>query len=306
MRLALRGAVSVVTVAVALASAGCGTKSSENTPTGPQLPATNTARGRQPTSQQPPAVNSGGRVTSMAVAPPLGTAGSFAVLGAQTVTNTGPSVLNGDLGVSPGAAITGFPPGIVNGTIHAADAVALQAQTDTTTAYNALAGQACNQDLTGQNLGGLTLIPGAYCFSSSAFLTGTLTLDGQGNAGAVWVFQIGSTLVTASGSNVAFINSGQACGAFWQVGSSATLGTGSTLRGNVLALTSITATTGARSFGALLARNGAVTLDTNQVNVVGSCGGVGGPVGVPALPRGAGLTLLVVILSIGAYVLSRH
>jgi hypothetical protein len=306
MRLALRGAVSVVTVALALANAGCGTKSSENTPTGPQLPATgNTARGHKPTSQQP-AVSSGGRVTSMAVAPPLGTAGSFAVLGASTVTNTGPSVINGDLGVNPGAAITGFPPGIVTGTIHAADAVALQAQTDTTTAYNTLAGQACDLDLTGQNLGGMTLTPGAYCFSSSANITGTLTLDGLGNPGSVWVFQIGSTLVTASGSNVAFINSGQACGAFWQVGSSATLGTGSTLRGNVLALTSITATTAARSFGALLARTGAVTLDTNQVNVVGSCGAVGGPVGVPALPRGAGLTLLVVILSIGAYVLSRH
>jgi hypothetical protein len=160
--------------------------------------------------------------------------------------------------------------------------------------------------LTGQNLGGMTLTPGAYCFSSSAGLTGTLTLDGQGNAGAVWVFQIGSTLVTASGSNVNIINSGQSCGAFWQVGSSATLGTGSTLRGNVLALTSITATTGARSFGALLARTGAVTLDTNLVNAVGSCGAAGGPGGVPALPQGAGLALLAVLLGVGVYVLSRH
>jgi hypothetical protein len=314
MKPLLRGAVSVLTVALALASTGCGPKSSERTPTGPQVPATESAtRGRPTTSSQGPRASTDGHgVRAMAVAPNLGVAGSFGVLASSTVTNTGPTVVTGDLGVSPGTAITGFTgfppggPGTVIGTIHSADAVAGQAQTDTTTAYNALAGQGCNVDLTGQNLGGMTLTPGAYCFSSSAFLTGTLTLDGQGNPGAVWVFQIGSTLITASGSQVNFINSGQSCGAFWQVGSSATLGTGSTLRGNVLALASITATTGARSFGALLARNGAVTLDTNVVNVVGSCGSGGPPGAVPALPRGAGLALLVVLLSLGAYVLSRH
>src|SRR3954454_9358766 len=133
-------------------------------------------------------------------APTLGSAQSFAVLGGSTVTNTGPSVITGDLGVSPGSAVTGFPPGtVVSGTIHAADAVAAAAQSSLTTAYNSLAGQACTQDLTGQDLGGLTLTAGVYCFSTSAQLTGTLTLNAQGNSSAVFIFKIGSTLTTASG-----------------------------------------------------------------------------------------------------------
>ena len=199
-------------------------------------------------------------------APSLGTADPFAVLGGSTVTNTGPSVISGDLGVSPGSAVTGFPPGlVVGGTVHAANAVALQAQNDTTTAYNNLVSQACTADLTGQDLGGMTLTPGVYCFSSSAQLTGTLTLNALGNPAAVFIFKIGSTLTTASGSLVTVINGGLPCNVFWQVGSSATLGTSSTLSGNVIALTSITLTTGARVFGRTLARNGAVTLDTNAV-----------------------------------------
>jgi type VI secretion system secreted protein VgrG len=204
-----------------------------------------------------------------AVAPTLGAAKTFAVLGASTVTNTGSGVLTGDLGVSPGLAITGFPPGTVTGTTHAGDAVALQAQSDVTTAYNALAGQACNTVLTGQDLGGMTLMPGVYCFSSSAQLTGTLTLNAQGSASAVFVFQIGSTLTTASNSVVQVINTGGGsdCNVFWQVGSSATLGTSTTLAGSILALTSITLTTGANVSGQALARTGAVTLDTNAVSV---------------------------------------
>src|SRR5450830_579164 len=202
-----------------------------------------------------------------AVAPTLGAAGSFAVLGASTVTNTGSSVLTGDLGVSPGLAITGFPPGTVTGTTHAGDAVALQAQIDVTAAYNALTGQACNTVLTGQDLGGMTLPPGVYCFSSSAQLTGTLTLDAQGSASADFIFKIGSTLTTARHSKVQVINGGSDCNVFWQVGSSATLGTGTTFAGNILALTSITLTTGANVSGRALARNGAVTLDTNTVTV---------------------------------------
>jgi hypothetical protein len=196
---------------------------------------------------------------------PLGTAGSYAVLGATTVTNTGPTVINGDLGVSPGAAVTGFPPGLVNGTIHAGNAAALQAQSDVTTAYNDAAGRACNVSLTGQDLGGLTLTSGVYCFASSAQLTGTVTLNAQGNPNAVFIFQIGSTLTTASNSTVNLINGAQSCNVFWQVGSSATLGTTTTFRGNVLALTSNTAATGATVDGRLLARNGAVTLDSNVV-----------------------------------------
>jgi uncharacterized repeat protein (TIGR01451 family) len=202
-----------------------------------------------------------------ATAPTLGTSQSFAVLGASTVTNTGPTVITGNLGVSPGTAVTGFPPGVViGGIIHANDAVALQAQNDVTTAYNALAGQACNTNLTGQDLGGLTLIPGVYCFDTSAQLTGTLVLDAQGDPNAVFVFQMGSTLTTASSSTVRVINAGQLCNVFWQVGSSATLGTATTFVGNILALASITLNTGANLSGRALARSGAVTLDTNAVS----------------------------------------
>jgi len=200
-------------------------------------------------------------------APTLGTAQSFAVLGGSTVTNTGSSVITGDLGVSPGSAVTGFPPGlVVGGIIHAADAVALQAQNDVTTAYNSLAAQGCTADLSGQDLGGMTLTPGVYCFSSSAQLTGTLVLNAQGNPAAVFIFKTGSTLTTASNATVSVINGGQNCNIYWQIGSSATLGTGTTFAGNILALTSITMNTGARSFGRMLARNGAVTLDTNTVD----------------------------------------
>lgn len=202
-----------------------------------------------------------------ATAPSLGTAQTFAVLGGSTVTNTGTTVLTGDLGVWPGLAISGFPPGTVTGTVHAGDAVSLQAQSDLVTAYNDVAGQACDTDLSGQDLGGLTLTPGAYCFSTSVQLTGTLTLDAQGDPNAVFVFQIGSTLTAASGSVVQIINGGSDCNVFWQVGSSATLGTGATLAGSILALTSITLNTSASVSGQTLARNGAVTLDTNTVSV---------------------------------------
>src|SRR5581483_1027133 len=122
--------------------------------------------------------------------PPLGTAGKFAVVGGSTVTNTGSTVLHGDLGVSPGTAVTGFPPGVVHGSIYVANAVALQAQNDVTTAYVNAAGQSCDASLTGQDLGGLTLTTGAYCFSTSAQLTGNLTINGQGNPASVFIFQI--------------------------------------------------------------------------------------------------------------------
>ncbi|UZR29791.1 IPTL-CTERM sorting domain-containing protein [Methylococcus mesophilus] len=202
-----------------------------------------------------------------ATAPPLGVAQSFAVLGGSTVTNTGPTAVTGDLGVSPGSAITGFPPGSVTGTVHAADAVALTAQNDVTTAYNTLAGEGVNVDLTGVDLGGLTLTPGVYHFATSAQLTGTLTLDAQNDPDAVFVFQMGSTLTTASNSAVVLINGAQNCNVFWQVGSSATLGTTTAFAGNILSLASITLTTGATLSGRALARNGAVTMDTNTVAV---------------------------------------
>jgi len=201
----------------------------------------------------------------------LGTAGSFAVLGGSTVTNTGSTVLWGDLGVSPGSAITGFGPvdsgpGIVNGVVHASDGAALQAQADLTSAYNAIAGETPTQDLTGQNLGGLTLTQGVYRFASSAGLTGALTLDAQGDPNARFDFLIGSTLISASNSSVHFINAGGGANVYWQVGSSATLGTGTAFAGHVMANASITLTTGASILdGNALARNGAVTLDSNAI-----------------------------------------
>ena len=209
---------------------------------------------------------SGASQVSAQAAPSLGAAQRFAVLGGSTVTSTGASVLTGDLGVSPGTAVTGFPPGrFASGAIHSADAPALAAQNAVTTAYNGLVGQACTRDLTGQDLGGQALTAGVYCFSASAQLTGKLTLNAQGNANAVFIFKMGSTLTTASASSVVLTNGGSAANLFWQVGSSATLGTTTSFAGNILALTSITVTTGATVTGRTLARNGAVTLDTNAV-----------------------------------------
>ena len=225
-----------------------------------------------------------------AVAQPLS---SFAVLGGSTVTNTAtPTIVNGNLGVSPGSAVTGFPPGVVTGgTIHAADSVAAQAQSDLTAVYNNLASAPCNTDLSGQDLGGKTLTPGVYCYSTSAQLTGTLTLDAQGNSAATFIFKIGSTLTTASASSVLLINSASSCGVFWQVGSSATLGTGTALAGSIVALTSITLNTGASVNGRALARNGAVTLDDNNVSVCS--GGSGLPLSVVAVPTLSGWAMIV-------------
>jgi len=200
------------------------------------------------------------------IAPSLGTAAGYAVLGNSTITNTGLSIINGNLGLSPGTSVTGFPPGIVNGTQHVTDAAAGQAQLDLGTAYTNLS-QTIDVDLTGQNLGGLTLIPGVYGFSSSAQLTGTLTLNAQGDPNSVFIFLIGSTLTTASNSIVHVINGGSNCNVFWKVGSSATLGTATAFVGNILALTNITLNTSANVKGRLLARNGAVTLDTNNVSL---------------------------------------
>jgi hypothetical protein len=213
-----------------------------------------------------------------AVAPAFSTAQSFAVLAGQTVTNTGPTVVFGDLGVSPGTAVTGFPPGSVSGGVtHTADAVALQAQSDLTAAYLDIAGRACNFDLTGIDLVGRTLAPGVYCFSSSALLSGALVLDAQGSPDALFVFQVASGLTTASNASVRMINGGETCNVFWQVGSSAVIGTGTTFVGSILALTSISLGTGATVSGRVLARNGEVTLDDNQVSV-GSCAGCSGTV----------------------------
>jgi hypothetical protein len=214
-----------------------------------------------------------------ATSPPLGTAANFAVLGASTVTNTGPSVVTGDLGVSPGTAVAGFPPGQVIGTVHAGDPVASQAQSDIATAYGFAIGEPCDQNLSGQNLGGKTLPPGVYCFNSSAQLTGTLKLDAQGNPNAAWLFQITSSLTTASNSAVVLVNGATPCNnnnVTWQVGSSATVGTGTGFVGNILANTSITFNAGANSTGSLYAHTGAVTMDSNDVSTCAGSGSGGG------------------------------
>jgi hypothetical protein len=195
----------------------------------------------------------------------LGTAASFAVLAGTTVTNTNtPTTINGNLGVDPGSAVTGFPPGTVNGTQHDADPVALQAQSDLTTAYNDAASRTPAASVPA-DLSGETLVPGVYKNATALGLTGTVTLNAEGNPDAVFIFQAGTTLTTLSGTHVALTGGAQACNVFWQVGSSATLGTNSTFVGNILALQSITVATGATIYGRALARNGAVTLDDNTI-----------------------------------------
>jgi hypothetical protein len=202
----------------------------------------------------------------------LATAQPFVVLGGAGVTNTGPSVLNGDLGVSPETSLSGFgAPAVVNGATHANDAVAAQAQADLTIGYDAAAGQpiAPGNDLTGVDLGGLSLSPGAYGYSSSAQLTGQLTLDAHGDPNAQFVFVIGSTLTTESASSVVLTNGASPCNVYWKIGSSATFGTGTAFQGNVMALTSITVNSGVTVLGRLLARNGAVTLNNDVLTAPG-------------------------------------
>lgn len=226
----------------------------------------------------------------------LGTADSFAVLAGAGVTNTGPSVINGDLGTSPTPAITGFggaPNGTINGAIHPADALAEQAQADLTTAYNNAAGQGPVNTLATE-LGGQTLTPGVYNSESGTFgITGTLTLNGQGNPDAVFIFKTATTLITASASQMLMINGAQPCHLFWQVGSSATLGTDSVFAGNILALESIELASGVTVLGRLLARNASVTLINDTVTradcaVSGTGGGGTGGGGGGEIAGGGG------------------
>jgi Ice-binding-like len=240
-----------------------------------------------------------------ATQPRLGTALNFTVLAGSAITNTGPTVITGNLGLDPGTAssVTGFPPGSVTGVRHTADAVALQAKNDLVTAYTDAATAPTTSDLTGKNLGGKNLTPGVYTFSSSAQLTGSLTLSGNG----VFIFRIGSTLTTASNSVVLLRNGAQACAVYWQVGSSATIGSATQFQGNLMALTSITMVTGANILkGRALARNGALTLDSNRITPpAGACtvGSVTVPgTGAASMLLGLGFGLLVIgglILAVG-------
>ena len=198
---------------------------------------------------------------------PLGTATTFAVLAGSAITDTGPTTITGDIGLSPGSAITGTSSITQNsGSTYVDVATAVTAENDLTTAMDAAAGATATQTVSG-DLGGTTLVSGVYKSTSSIGLTGTVTLNGQGNPDSVFIFQAGSTLTTASGSVVALENGAQACNVFWQVGSSATLGTTTQFNGSILASTSITLTTNAKVTGRVLASTGAVTMDTNTITV---------------------------------------
>jgi type VI secretion system secreted protein VgrG len=221
---------------------------------------------------------------------PLGSATAFAVLGASTVTNTGASSITGDIGVFPGTALTGMGSVTLTGTLHSNDAVALQAQADALLAYQTLAALPAGTLLTGQNLGGMTLFPGTYTFATSAQLSGVLTLDALGDPQASFLFRIGSTLTTASLSAVTVLH-GSASQVQWQVGTAATLGTGTAFAGSLLAAQSITLTSGVSILcGRAVALNGAVTMDTNQLST--SCADATGVVPEPASWLLCGLGLL--------------
>ncbi len=198
----------------------------------------------------------------------LGGAGRFGVLGGPTVTSTGQTIVTGDIGSSPGAAIIGFPPGIIVGARHAADPISAQGEADLTTAYNEAAGLSLCPITESGNLGGLTLAPGLYKSTSSLDISsGDLTLDAQGDVNAVWVFQIASTLTTTAGRQVILAGGAKASNVFWQVGTSATIGTTSAFKGTIMADQSVTLLTGATLVGRALARIAAVTLDANMVTV---------------------------------------
>jgi hypothetical protein len=197
----------------------------------------------------------------------LGAAAGFTILASSTVTCTNASAVTGDVGVSPGIAITGFDASCtLSGALHAQDAAAAAAHADLLVAFDELGAAECGEDLTGVELGGLTLAPGVYCFDTTAGLTGALTLDAGGDANASWIFQVGSAITTGPGSAMAMAGGGNACNVFWKVGTSAVLGTTSSFKGNVMASASVTLTSGSSLEGRALALNAAVTSDNNAVS----------------------------------------
>ncbi len=220
----------------------------------------------------PDAGDADARVEGGIVAPALGSAKTFAVLAASTITNVGVTTeITGDVGISPGTALVNLPAGQVNGTIDLGNAAAAQAEADLAVAYGNLAGRPCQHTMTGVDLGGKTLAPGVYCFfAEAAQMVGNLTLDAQGDADAVWIFQIGSTLTIATNVSTIMVNGGNACNVYWQVGSSATINTGAQLKGNVLVQASVTLLTGAEvSPGRTMAETAAITLDSNVISIGG-------------------------------------
>jgi hypothetical protein len=225
----------------------------------------------------------------------LGIASPFAVFSGSAVTSTGATNVYGNVGVWPGTDIGGFPPATLSGgTIHAGDAFAMQAFGALNTAFGAAHSTPCGTNLSGQNLGGLTLTAGVYCFSSSAFLGGQLTLDAQGDANAVFIFQTTNGLTTGMGSSVVLANGAQGSGILWEIGTSANLGESTSFAGNILAQGNVTLNPNATiQCGSATSLNGVVTLDTNDISICGSLGT--DPVTDPALtpePSTASLFLL--------------
>ncbi|WP_430593201.1 ice-binding family protein [Humidisolicoccus flavus] len=206
----------------------------------------------------------------------LGVADSFSVLASASITNTGPSVLDQDIGLFPGTEVTGFPPGNVEGEEHITDEVAQQAQADLLVAFNNAAGQDSDAALSG-GIGGETLTPGVYTASSSLLLTGNITLDAQGDEDAIFLFQVGSALTTATSSSITMTNGGNGCNVFWQVGSSATLGTTTAFQGTILAGASISTGSGTTINGRALALGGSVTLINTNFTTGNCVTEVGGP-----------------------------
>lgn len=238
----------------------------------------------------------------------LGTAQNFAVLAATAVTNTGSTVVNGNVGLSPGSSITGFPPGVVvGGSLHINDGQAVLAKTDLVNAYNSASALPCDATIVA-DLGGQTLAPGVYCAPATAAVTGVLTLNYQGNPNAVFVFKVGSALTAASGSSVVAINTGGVTcrsNVNWIVGSSATLGTLSEFAGNILATASVTLNTGAQLAGRALAINGATTLDTNTITACTLASAPGSATSIPTLSEWA-LIFLSSMMALGGWVLIRR
>jgi hypothetical protein len=243
----------------------------------------------------------GGRTAHAAGLAPvgLGSAATFAVLaGTPAVTNSGSTIIDGDLGISPAAAVTGFPPGTLNGSIHAADAIALQAKVDLVAAYDDAAGRTPTFVIASGALGGMTLVAGVYSVGGLTLdLTGTLTLDGRNDPNAVWIFQATSDLVTAASSSVEFINGAQACNVLWQVAGSATLGADSSFAGNIVALTSITMLSRVTLSGRALARDGSVTMMNDLIRYPACF--VPQPTVPPTAPISGAAALAAVVLASG-------
>ena len=233
----------------------------------------------------------------------LGTASLYCVIASSTLTSTGLSVLNCNVAIFPDGAssITGFLPGIITGITSAADSAARTAHGDAMTAYTSAAALPPTIDLTGQDLGGKTLGPGVYSFSSSVGITGILTLDARNDPLATFIFQIGSTLTTATAAQVVLINGARPCSVIWQVGSSATLGTATQFIGNILALASVTVNSNVIVNGGLYALTAAVTLINDQINLIGGCAGGASPV-IPSVVAIPSVTAVLSVLSIPSVV----